>query len=451
VITATESKEILGETEMEKIREVKEDIRRRLDGMKVVDNHDHLCSPFLRETNFEMDLPYFLTHTYLAGDLVAAGMPESLLAPENYKYLEKPCGKDQSEQRWEELRPHLENVRNAIYYRYLLIALRDLYGFEGDDVDESNWKEISLRIREKSKDRLKWSLEVLRKMRVHKVILDISGTAPPNDKIIKDERLVHVVRMDDFVNGNPKVVENFTKEKVHSFDDYLGVLDKAFETAVEAGAVGIKSGLAYERTLFYDEVARSDAERVFSKGLGNVSSQERKTFQDFMMHAVCERCARHRLPFQIHTGIQAGNYNTITNANPTHLTNLFRKFPDIRFDLFHGGYPYLHEAGILAKYFPNVYLDACWLAHISPAAYKRGLDEWLEIVPSNKIFAWGGDHDMIEHSYASLMLAKDLVSEVLAAKVASGYFSRKTAILVAEKIMGENAIEVYNLQPGRDL
>ena len=430
---------------MQKMKEIKHEIRQLMKEIKIVDNHDHLTSPFLSEINFEMDLHYFLTQTYLHGDLVSSGMPETLLAPEKYKYLEKPCGEDESEDRWKELRPYLDKVRNTIYYRYLLIALRDLFGFNGEEIDDSNWKEVSYRIREKSKDHLKWSLEVLDRMKVHKVILDISGTAPPNDKIVKDERLVQVVRMDDFIHGNLKVVENFVKERVHSFDDYLNVLDQAFEAVLKAGAVGIKSGLAYERKLFYDRVAKSDAERLFSKGLSSVSSEERRIFEDFMMHAVCERCARHKLPFQIHTGIQAGNYNTITNAKPTHLTNLFREFPDVRFDLFHGGYPYIQEAGILAKYFPNVYLDACWLAHISPAAYKRGLDEWLEIVPSNKIFAWGGDHGIIEHSYASLMLAKDLVSEVLAAKVVSGYFSMKVATSVAERIMGENAIEVYKL------
>jgi len=428
---------------MEKTEDVKEGIRESIDRMKIVDNHDHLCSPFLPEINFEMDLPYFLTQTYLSGDLVSAGMPESLLKPDKFKYLEKPCGNDQSEQRWTELRPHVENVRNAIYYRYLLIALRDLYGFKGGEVDDSNWKKLSTLIREKSRNHPEWSLEVLDKMNVHKVILDVCGTAPPNQEIIKDSRLVQVVRMDEFIHGSLEVVKTFAKGNVHSLDDYLTVLDQAFEAVVKAGAVGIKSGLAYERVLFYDEVARSDAEKIFSRGLGKVGSQERKVFEDFMMHAICERCARHKLPYQIHTGIQAGNYNTLTNANPTHLTNLFQKFPDVCFDLFHGGYPYTQEAGILAKYFPNVYLDACWLAHISPAAYKRGLDEWLEIVPANKIFAWGGDHGIIEHSYASLMLAKDLISETLAAKVVSGYFSEKVAISVAEKIVGGNAVQVY--------
>jgi hypothetical protein len=428
---------------LNKIEKVKEEISKYLENIKIVDQHEHLSLPFMQENNFEIDLPYFLTHTYLGGDLWAAGLPTESIAPDKYKYLEKPRGEDQSEERWKELKPYLEKARNTIYYRHLLIALHDLYGFQDEEVDDSNWRELSQLIHEKSRNNIKWSLEILDKMKVYKVILNIKGPLP-NDDIIKDKRLVQVVSMDDFVRGNLDVAKNLTSESIHSFDDYLNVVDQAFEATVKAGAVGIKSTLAYERNLFYDSVAKADAEKIFTKGLDKVGQEKRKTFQDFMMHTICEKCSEHNLPFQIHTGIQAGILNTLTNAKPTLLTNLFRKFSDVRFDLFHGGYPYMQEAGILAKYFPNVYLDACWLAHISPAAYKRGLNEWLEIVPSNKIFAWGGDHLLIEHSYASLILAKDLVSDVLAAKVVQGYFSQKIAVSVAEKITGQNAIEVYN-------
>ena len=100
----------------------------------------------------------------------------------------------------------------------------------------------------------------------------------------------------------------------------------------------------------------------------------------------------------------------------------------------------------MAKYFPNVYVDGCWLAHITPTAYKRALDEWIEIVPANKIFAWGGDHGIMDHSYASLLLAKDLIAEVLAQKVASGYFSKRVALHVARRIVGQNAWEVYGFE-----
>jgi hypothetical protein len=431
---------------MSKIDEVKRNIIERFEDMKWVDNHEHLSSPFLPEATFEMDLPYFLTHAYLFADLISSGMPGDYLTPEKYKYLEKPFGEDQSEQRWKELKPYIEKVRNTIYYRYLLIALHDLYGLESEEIGDSNWKEISERIREKSKNHLEWSLAILDKMKVHRVILDINGTNLPNNKIVKDERLVQVVRMDEFIYGGPtylSVVKNFTDEKVHSFDDYVNVVDIAFKAAKKAGAIGIKSTMAYIRTLQFENVGRADAEKVFNKDLDKVSQDEKKVFQDFMMHLVCQKCEEYKLPLQIHTGIQAGNFNTITNAKPTYLTNLFQKYPDVRFDLFHAGYPYIQEAGVLAKYFPNVYLDACWLAHISPSAYKRGLDEWLEIVPSNKIFAWGGDHGILDHSYASLKLARELISEVLATKVVTGYFSEKIALSIAERIVGGNAIELY--------
>ncbi|MEM2905247.1 MAG: amidohydrolase family protein [Candidatus Bathyarchaeia archaeon] len=423
--------------------ELQQEIRGALDGMRLVDHHDHLTNPFLPKPSIEMDLPFFLTQTYLRGDLVASGMPETLMNAKSFEYLTKPDAKDESEQRWKELKPYLENVRSSAYYRYLLIALRDLYGFEADEVDDGNWQEVSARIRERSREGPAWSMKVLDRMNVYRMILDISGTGMPNTRIVKDERLVHVVRMDGFINGDPQAARSFTDRPTRSLDQYLEALDEAFEAVVKAGAVGVKSGLAYERILSYEPVAKPEAERVYARGLSRASAEGRKAFQDFVMHEVCERCARHRLPFQVHTGIQAGNYNTVTNANPTHLTNLVRKFPDVRFDLFHGGYPYMQEAALMAKYFPNVYLDGCWLAHITPAGYKRGLDEWIELLPGNKVFAWGGDHGILEHSYASLMLAKDLIAEVLARKVASGYFPVKTALGLAEKILGENSIKVY--------
>ena len=77
--------------------------------------------------------------------------------------------------------------------------------------------------------------------------------------------------------------------------------------------------------------------------------------------------------------------------------------------------------------------------------YTRALDEWIEIVPSNKIFAWGGDHRIAELTYASLMLAKDLIADVLARKVASAYFTMKVALDLLEKIMGKNGIDFYRL------
>ena len=73
-----------------------------------------------------------------------------------------------------------------------------------------------------------------------------------------------------------------------------------------------------------------------------------------------------------------------------HLVNLFIEYREAKFDLFHGGYPYTGELLALAKNFPNVYLDLCWLHIISPTAAVCMLHEAIETVPVNKIFAFGG-------------------------------------------------------------
>ena len=433
---------------MEKILQLKRNILEFMKEIEIVDNHDHLREVFFKESPLEIDLPFFLSRGYMRSDLVSSGLPEAFYEPsvkypnfpKNFCYLLE--GKDQSEKLWSTLRPYLQRIRNTVYYQYLLIALRDLYGYEREEFGD-DWRELSDKIRENSRKNPQWALSLLDKMGIRKVILDIAGTGLPCDQIVKDERLVQVVRMDGFITGDMNVIKTIWDEPIRNLEDYLEALDETFKRAVDSGAVGIKSGLAYQRIIEYKDVPKYKAERILTSGLNNVSSGERRVFQDFMMHEVCRRCAEYNLPFQIHTGIQAGNFNTITNANPTYLTSLIRKYPEVKFDIFHGGYPYFREAGILAKYFPNAYVDGCWLTHISPSAYREALSEWLEIVPATKIFAWGGDHVIPEHTYASLKLGKELIAEVLASKVVDGRFSEKTAYWIAERIMGKNAEEVY--------
>ena len=84
------------------------------------------------------------------------------------------------------------------------------------------------------------------------------------------------------------------------------------------------------------------------------------------MDQIIRQAIEYRRPIQIHTGLQEGTGNVVTNSRPTHLINLFIRYPDARFDLFHAGYPYHHELAALAKNFANVYADLCWVPIISP-------------------------------------------------------------------------------------
>ena len=97
------------------------------------------------------------------------------------------------------------------------------------------------------------------------------------------------------------------------------------------------------------------------------------------------------------------------------------------------------------KNFPNVYANLCWVYIISPYAARRILSEWIETLPSNKIFAFGGDYLFVEGAYAHAKIARDNIARVLTEKIEEGYFSSTDAVDFANKILRENPLEIYQL------
>ena len=148
------------------------------------------------------------------------------------------------------------------------------------------------------------------------------------------------------------------------------------------------------------------------------------------------------LPIQIHTGYQAGNGNVLENSRPTKLNNLFLNYPQAKFVLFQGGYPWTGEFAALGKMFPNVSLDLVWLPQISTEAAVSGLDEMHDTVPHNMFF-WGGDCHFIEQSAGSLAFGKDVVAEVLAMRAERGLLTEDLAREVARQTFRDNAIRFF--------
>jgi predicted TIM-barrel fold metal-dependent hydrolase len=165
-----------------------------------------------------------------------------------------------------------------------------------------------------------------------------------------------------------------------------------------------------------------------------------------MFHQIVRAAVERDVPIQIHTGLQEGNENILTNSNPTLLANLFVEYRQAKFDIFHGGYPYMGELLALAKNFPNVYLDLCWLYIISPSAGVRMLHEAIETIPSNKIFAFGGDFIVPEGSFGHSVMARRVVSRVLTEKVEDGYLTEEEAVRLGQGMLRDNAAALYRLK-----
>jgi len=413
----------------------KEIIKEEIYNIPIVDTHEHLMSEEERNSR-PIDVFYFFAH-YASSDLVSAGMPQSTL--DKIRNPSIPL-----EERWRDFAPYWERSRNTAYAKALIVAVRDLFGIE--DINEQTYREISEKLKESQ--RKGWYRYVLRERANIAISLQYVGTMD-----VDRELFLPVAYYDHFITARSKWDINSLEKSydvaIHSLDDFLRALDIAFERDVKAGAVGIKSGLAYSRILRYDKVSKSEAEalfnRIFSHLGEGLSWEEAKPLQDFIMHQVIKRAISYNLPITIHTGLQEGNGNIITNANPVHLVNLFLEYKEAKFDIFHGGYPYVSELATLAKNFQNVYIDMCWLHIISPAVSRRALHEWLETVPQNKIMGFGGDYIFVEGAYAHSRIARENIARVLIEKVEEGYLNEEEAIKIAFRLLRDNPKELFNL------
>ncbi|MCL5108269.1 MAG: amidohydrolase family protein [Chloroflexi bacterium] len=216
--------------------------------------------------------------------------------------------------------------------------------------------------------------------------------------------------------------------------------------------------MAYRRPINYELVSRHEAEQIFNRlpnyldelrarvypGVG-LGWAEAKPLQDYLVHQFIRAGIDNHLPIQIHTGLQEGDGNLLVHSNPLYLANLLCEYPEARFDIFHAGYPWTSEVATLGKNFQNTYVDLCWVHVISPAVSARVLDEWLETVPANKILAFGGDYRFVEGAYAHAVMAREVVAKVLAAKVDEGYFSAAEAPALANRLLHDNAWDLFKL------
>ncbi len=203
-----------------------------------------------------------------------------------------------------------------------------------------------------------------------------------------------------------------------NFDDYLSFLKELLIGWREKGAVAMKCASAYERPLHFGAAHRGKAAAIFGKPQGEVSPDDRLAFGDFMFHWFCELNLKLDIPFQIHTGLA-----DIAGSNPMFFEPIIKQYPQIRFVLFHAGYPWYSLVGGLAHNYTNVIIDMVWAPIISTSASVQALKEYIEIAPISSQIGWGGDTWTSEEAVGAVMAWKHVISTVLAEMLDSGYLN----------------------------
>jgi len=414
------------------------------DALEIIDTHEHT---WLEKKRLEEPADFFtLASHYLMGDAISSGLPKAAQDVINNRNAPSAA-------RWSAFEPWWRNCRFTGYGQALRITIGDLYGVE--EISAATLPVLNQRIAARCRPGLyRWVFK--QRARIRRAIVDDNYNPAPMK--LDPEFFVPARKFDRFMTPPTRraveELEQLTGVSITSLQGLKQAMEKSFAQSVEVGMAAVKSTIAYNREIEFREAPKADAERDFEQimrgggelpqGFRRLRHRPWRDLEDHMFHYLMRLAEAHNYPVQLHTGLHAGP-NFITNSNPTRLTNLFFLYPTVKFDLFHIGYPYQSELAVLAKMFPNVYVDFCWAHIIAPGVSRRALHEYLETVPLNKIMGFGGDYNYAELSYGHAKMARRNIAQVLAENVEAGVYTEDDALHIGRMLLCDNPLALFPL------
>jgi hypothetical protein len=228
-----------------------------------------------------------------------------------------------------------------------------------------------------------------------------------------------------------------------SLEEYLSFVDATLHRA-RPGLIGLKLLVGYERSLQFEDVAFTTASTAYVR-LRSGELAGYGAFQDFMARRLFQSAGSLDLPLQVHASFGGPSSNlALPHNDPGLLQPLLSQPGDTRVVLLHGGYPLVSHAAALAWMYPRVYLDFSVLPSLFALPLARWLEEWLELLPCNKLL-FGSDASAPELYYTAAVNGRRQLGHALDSLVAARILSRREAVDAAERVGYRNAIDLYRL------
>ena len=423
------------------------DLYREIEKLPVIDCHEHIVGP--REEVGKKEPIASLIQGYVQSDLISAGISQKELDILNDDNID-------TEKKWDIFEKFWNKIQFTAYGRVTRTIMEDIYGE----------KEISLESLMRIKDKLirptrETYDSLLDRANIKLMLSDVLGDLDSLKRFIEGKffdynrikflfslpQFHNNVRSFDFVQR----VGSLLDRHITSLEDYLESVFELIKRAKEKGVVGIKDQSAYTRTLDYDLVPRYEAEKLFNRRLSDPRNSlgwpESKPLNDYLFHQFMSFAKELDLPVQIHTGHMAGIRNRIEKTNAILLTNIFELYQDVKFDLFHGNWPYIGEILFLGKNYPNVYIDLCWVNIIDPIYSEELYSRAVLTVPHIKINGFGGDYfDVPEYIVCHLKIARENMARALVRLIEMNWIEEDSAVKIARDWLFENPRRLFNLE-----
>ena len=400
-----------------------------LEGIEVIDAHEHL-SPEEVRLRSHVDVFTLFAH-YTRGDLAVAGMSQA-----DYDATQNP--NLPLEYRWKLFAPYWERIRWGSYARAALLAAKRFY--DADDINEKTYVAISERMAAANTPGI--YERVLRDACHIRTALAQCGRTDLGAPL-----LTPVMPLLPGDMWNTQVWSRLPAPDlpggaaVKGLDDLLEVVRAYIRRVKSEGAVGLKMV-----SNPYGAPDRKAAHEAFEQLRTGALSELPwvNPLRDFLVDEAIRYAGQQDLVVAVHTGYW-GDFRTL---DPLHMIPVLERHRGVRFDVYHLGYPWMRESLMLGKGFANVWLNFCWTHVISQRFAMDALDEAIDTIPMNKIIGFGGDYALpVEKTYGHLVMAREDIARVLAARIERKLMGEEQALELARRWLWDNPKELYRL-PG---
>lgn len=423
----------------------------------VIDCHEHLHGPARDLVNVPSDPIVRLIGSYIGSDLWTCSNDQEIAILQSAQ-----AGMDE---KWEIFRRLWAAAEHTGYARVTKIALKQIYGI--DKMTRDNLGVMAEKMKAQTSDGY---LKVIGEAGIKAIVADVLLSPPWEDTVrfyrnpvlreflegrfvmpemwhpVFNANFFHELRRIDFVN----FAGALAKTSIASLSDYEQAVFEILQQSIQQGVIGIKDWSAYHREIRFDLPPRSDAERLFNSMLidprNQLSYPDARPLDDYLFHQIIRFARELNLPVQVHTGHMAGIRNRVEKANARNFIPVLELYPNVRFDLLHGNWPYMEDILFIGKNYPNVAVDLCWAISIDPSYCIEFLKRSIMTIPYVKIHAFGRDHFLTpEMSVAQLILAREVIASALTDVVECGWLEEEAAVGIAADWLFNNPNRFYHL------
>jgi predicted TIM-barrel fold metal-dependent hydrolase len=406
--------------------------------LTIVDAHEHL-PPESEYLSFDYSGLNLFAGGFVWHDLESAG-----LSPQ-FKATMRDGGYRPVEEWWPQIKPYWRYVRNSSFARALRITVHDLFGIP--DINDDTVHELAEKVFADNRPGL--YRRILReRCKIRYALTNIESAIPASEPILRgvpvlDKHVGTDVTLFGARGAGPDrlvSLARLTGQPIRTLEDAAGATQALLRADLAKGAVAFKLFIAP-----YKAPDQAAAEQELREAL---RPSDRPGFfpalRDYLLDQALDVAAEAGVPVTVH----AGYFGDFRELDPKHIFSFALRRRDIHFDLLHLGMPMVRDAALLGKTLPNVSLNLAWCPVVSQLQTARLLAEIIDLVPVNKLIAFGADYRVaVQKVWGHLVMAREVVASVLADRIAAGDFDREYAIYLAKLWFYDNPMRIYQLGP----